>query len=110
MPGARSTSCSSRWAALVVVYGVSSEQDTTFNARTLFLKGAATIYGLLVFEEYDSGRIGAKDLERLMALVRDGKLHSPIALRRPWTELLATMHELEQREYPGKAVMVVTSP
>ncbi len=90
---------------VVVVYGNSSEQDTTFNARTLFLKGAASIYGLLVFEEYDSGRIGAHDLERLMTLVRDGKLHSPISLRRPWTELPATMRELEQREYPGKAVL-----
>jgi len=95
---------------IVVVYGVSSEQDTTFNARTLFLKGAATIYGLLVFEEFDSGRVGARDLEHLMALVRDGKLHSPISLSRPWTELSATMRELEQREYPGKAVMAVTSP
>jgi NADPH2:quinone reductase len=91
----------------VVVYGVSSELDTTFNARTLFLKGAATIYGLLVFEEFDSGRVGARDLEHLMALVRDGKLHSPISLSRPWTELSATMRELEQREYPGKAVLEI---
>ena len=92
---------------IVVVFGNSSEQDTTFNARTLFGKGAATIYGLLVFEEYDSGRIGARDLERLMALARDGKLHSPISLRRPWKELPATIRELEKREYPGKAVLEV---
>jgi NADPH:quinone reductase-like Zn-dependent oxidoreductase len=94
---------------IVVVFGNSSEQDTTFNARAFFLKGAATIYGLLVFEEYDSGRIGARDLERLMTLVRDGKLHSPISLRRPWTDLPATMRELEMREYPGKAVLEVSS-
>jgi NADPH:quinone reductase-like Zn-dependent oxidoreductase len=92
---------------VVVVYGVSSEQDTTFNSRTLFLKGAATIYGLLVFEEYDSGRIGAQDLEGLMSLVRDGKLRSPISLRRPWTELPATVRELEHREYAGKAVLEI---
>lgn len=92
---------------VVAVFGNSSEQDATLNARTLFNKGAATIYGLLVFEEYDSGRIGAHDLERLMTLVRDGKLHSPISLRRPWTELPATMRELEKREYPGKAVLEV---
>jgi NADPH:quinone reductase-like Zn-dependent oxidoreductase len=92
---------------VVVVFGNSSEQETTFNARTLFLKGAATIYGLLVFEEYDSGRLGSRDLERLLSLIRDGKLHSPISLRRPWTELPATMLELERREYPGKAVLEV---
>ncbi len=92
---------------VVAVFGNSSEQDTTFNARTLFAKGAATIYGLLVFEEYDSGRLGARDLERLMALIEGGKLHAPISLRRPWTELPGTMRELAQREYPGKAVLEV---
>jgi NADPH:quinone reductase-like Zn-dependent oxidoreductase len=92
---------------IVVTFGNSSEQETCFIARTLFGKGAATLYGLLVFEEYDSGRIGARDLERLMALVRDGKLHSPISLRRPWTELPATIRELDKREYPGKAVLEV---
>jgi NADPH2:quinone reductase len=90
---------------VVVTIGNSSEQDTTFNARTLYAKGAARIYGLLIFEETASGRVGARDLERLMALVRDGRLHSPISLRRSWTELPDTMRDLEFREYPGKAVL-----
>jgi NADPH:quinone reductase-like Zn-dependent oxidoreductase len=38
-------------AGVIVTIGNSSEQKTTFNARTLFAKGAARIYGLLVFEE-----------------------------------------------------------
>jgi NADPH:quinone reductase len=92
---------------VVVSIGNSSEQDTTFNARTLYLKGAAGLYGLLVFEEAASGRIGAEDLERLMELVRDGKLHAPISLRRSWAELPATLRELERRDYPGKAVLLV---
>lgn len=92
---------------VVVTIGNSSEQDTTFNARTLFLKGAAGLYGLLVFEEAASGRVGAEDLERLMDLVRDGKLHAPISLRRSWAELPATLRELERRDYPGKAVLLV---
>lgn len=92
---------------VVVTIGNSSEQDTTFNARTLFLKGAAGLYGLLVFEEAASGRVGAGDLERLMELVRDGKLHAPISLRRSWAELPATLRELERRDYPGKAVLLV---
>ena len=68
---------------------------------------SAVVDYLTTLPYVDSGRIGARDLERLMTLVRDGKLRSPIALRRPWTELLATMRELGQREYPGKAVMIV---
>jgi NADPH:quinone reductase len=93
---------------VVVTIGNSSEQDTTFNARTLYGKGAARIYGLIVFEEVQSGRIGARDLEGLMQLVRDGGLQAPISLRRNWTELPVTLLELEQREYPGKAVLRVS--
>lgn len=90
---------------VVVTIGNSSEQDTTFNARTLYGKGAARIYGLIVFEEVRSGRVGARDLEGLMQLVLEGKLQAPISLRRSWTELPMTLLELEQREYPGKAVL-----
>lgn len=92
---------------VVISIGNSSEQDTTFNARTLYGKGAAGLYGLLVFEEVASGRVGAEDLERLMGLVRDDKLHAPISLRRSWAELPATLRELERRDYPGKAVLQV---
>jgi NADPH:quinone reductase len=92
---------------IVVTIGNSSEQDTTFNARTLYGKGAARIYGLLVFEEVQSGRIGARELEGLMQLLREGSLLAPISLRRNWTELPLTLLELEQREYPGKAVLRV---
>lgn len=92
---------------LVVTIGNSSEQDTTFNARTLFAKGAARIYGLIVFEEVASGRVDARELEALMQRVRDGRLHAPISLRREWTQLPATLRELEQGEFPGKAVLRV---
>ena len=92
---------------VVVTIGNSSEQDTPFNARTLYSKGAAGIYGLVVFEEISSGRVGAAELEGLMRLVLEGKLHAPISLRRPWTGLPETLEELERREYPGKAVLTV---
>ena len=92
---------------VVVSIGNSSEEETVFNARSLYSKGAAKIYGLLIFEEVRSGRVGAADLEKLMTLVRDGKLRSPISFCRSWTELPATVRELEQREYAGKAVLRV---
>jgi NADPH2:quinone reductase len=92
---------------VVVAIGNSSEQDTTFNVRTLYAKGAAGIYGLIIFEEVASGRVGAEDLERLLALVRDGSLEVSISLRRSWRELPATLAELERRNYAGKAVLTV---
>jgi NADPH:quinone reductase-like Zn-dependent oxidoreductase len=92
---------------VVVTIGNSSEQNTTFNARTLYAKGAARLYGLIVFEEVASGRVGARELERLMQLVRQGSLHVPIAFRRDWSELPAALRELEHREFPGKAVLTL---
>jgi NADPH:quinone reductase-like Zn-dependent oxidoreductase len=92
---------------VVVTIGNSSEENTTFDARTLYAKGGASIYGLLIFEEMESRRIVAADLERLMQMVAAGKLHSPISTRRSWRELPAVLTELEQRSYPGKAVLTV---
>jgi NADPH:quinone reductase-like Zn-dependent oxidoreductase len=92
---------------LIVTIGNSSEQETTFNVRTLYAKGAVRIYGLLIFEEMDSRRVGAADLERLLALVADGKLRAPVELRRNWRELPLVLEELESRHYSGKAVLEV---
>ncbi|HEX6086799.1 MAG TPA: zinc-binding dehydrogenase [Thermoanaerobaculia bacterium] len=92
---------------VVVTIGNSSEEETTFNARTLYAKGGARVYGLLIFEELESRRVRASDLERLLALVQNGRLHAPIELRRPWTELPAVIEEMEQRSFAGKAVLTV---
>lgn len=92
---------------VVVSIGNSSEEETTFNARTLYAKGGASLYGLLIFEELASGRVTAADLERLLRLVAGGKLHVPVEVRRSWTELPAVLRELEERAYSGKAVLTV---
>jgi len=89
----------------VVTIGNSSEQDTTFNARTLYAKGGASIYGLLIFEEVDSQRVGARELERLLAMVANGTLIAPIDVRRTWTELPSVLTDLERSAYSGKAVL-----
>jgi NADPH:quinone reductase-like Zn-dependent oxidoreductase len=93
---------------VIVTIGNSSEQDTTFNARTLYGKGAARIYGLLIFEEMESRRVGAAELERLLDFVAEGRLRAPVELRRSWQELPLVLDELESRQYSGKAVLRVT--
>lgn len=93
---------------VVVTIGNSSEQEATVNPRALYAKGAASIYGLLIFEEVESGRIGARELEGLMALIAEGQLTSPISVRGHWTDLTATLEALEHRTYSGKAVLTVS--
>ena len=90
---------------VVVSIGNSSEEATTLDARALYSKGGARIYGLLIFEELESRRIQARELEPVMALIRDGRVRAPIAVRRSWTELPAAMRQLELRAYTGKAVL-----
>ncbi|MGA7615083.1 MAG: zinc-binding dehydrogenase, partial [Thermoanaerobaculia bacterium] len=92
---------------VVVTIGNSSEEETVFNPRTLYAKGAATIYGLIVFEELDSRRIGAHDLRRLLDFVAAGRLQPKIERRRDWTDLPSLLAELENRSFSGKAVLTI---
>lgn len=91
----------------VVAIGNSSEDETTFNARTLYAKGGAWIYGLLIFEEVDSRRVDGRDLERVLSLVESGRLQAPIEVQKSWTELPTVLEELERRTYSGKAVLTL---
>lgn len=91
----------------VVSIGNSSEEETTLNARTLYAKGGAWIYGLLIFEEVESRRVGGRELERVLGLVDSGRLQVPIEVQRSWTDLPTVLEELEQRSYSGKAVLHV---
>lgn len=93
---------------VVVTIGNSSERDTTFNARSLYAKGGASVYGLLIFEEMESRRVGARDLERLLGLVAAGRIRPSIEVRRPWSELDAVLRDFEERKFGGKAVLVVS--
>jgi NADPH2:quinone reductase len=93
---------------VVVTIGNSSEQETTFNARTLYAKGGARIYGLLIFKEAASRRVGAADLERLLRLLRDGNLRAPVEVRRDWTDLPTVLEDFEHRSYSGKAVLTLS--
>ncbi|HSP14555.1 MAG TPA: zinc-binding dehydrogenase [Thermoanaerobaculia bacterium] len=94
---------------VIVTIGNSSEEETTFNARTLYAKGGATIYGLLIFEEVGSRRVRADHLERLFALVEAGKLTPPIQVRKSWMELPSVLAGLERGAYAGKAVLTFDS-
>jgi NADPH:quinone reductase-like Zn-dependent oxidoreductase len=90
---------------VVVTIGNSAEEETTFNARTLYGKGAARIYGLLIFEEIASRRVGGRELGYLLELVRRGRLRPAIEVRRRWDELPKVLEQLEKRAFAGKAVL-----
>lgn len=92
---------------VIVTIGNSSEQPASFNPRSLYRKGGASIYGLLVFEEVANRRVGTRELDFLFELVRAGALTPVIEVERSWTELDRTLADLEQRRFKGKAVLRV---
>jgi NADPH2:quinone reductase len=91
----------------IVSIGNSAEEETTFNARTLFAKGGASLYGLLIFEEVDSRRIGGRELGHLLELARRKELQPVIGAERDWTRLETTLNDLAERKFDGKAVLHV---
>lgn len=90
---------------VIVTIGNSSEEDSPFNARTLFRKSGATIHGLLIFSEVEQRRVGARELEHLLELIRTGALDPGIVEARSWREHEEVLRRLETREIKGKAVL-----
>lgn len=92
---------------VIVSIGNSSEEETTFNVRTLYRKSGAMIYALLIFDEVDQRRVGSRELGHLLELVRSGALRPGVEVERSWRELDKTLADLEHRRFAGKAVLNV---
>jgi NADPH:quinone reductase len=89
-----------------VTFGVSAGAEITFDARTFFVGGRATLYGLYLFQELglEPASVG---LRRLANLVAAGQLTPHISVERPWKEIGQVAQDLIDRRFPGKAVLVV---
>ena len=89
-----------------VTFGVSAGAEITFDARTFFVGGRATLYGLYLFQELglEPASVG---LRRLANLVAAGQLTPHISVERPWKEIGQVAQDLIERRFPGKAVLVV---
>jgi NADPH2:quinone reductase len=89
-----------------VTFGVSAAAEVTFDARTFFVGGRATLYGFYLFQELglEPASIG---LRRLADLVSAGQLTPHISVERPWKEIGQVAQDLMDRRFPGKAVLAV---
>jgi NADPH:quinone reductase len=92
---------------ICVSFGVSAAPETTFDARSFYLTGGASLYGFILFHEVLSRPAGA-GLARLLKLVAEGILQPHIELEAPWTEIGDIAARLIDRDYAGKAVLHVS--
>ena len=89
-----------------VTLGVSASTEVTFDARTFFVSGRATLYGFYLFTELGS-EPASVGLRRLADLVAAGQLAPHISLERPWAEIGQVAQDLMARRFPGKAVLTL---
>ena len=101
--GAALEMCSTR--GLVVSYGCSSGETTTFDVRPFFRRGGARLYGLILFEELTHHGTGDRDLGHLLTELHEGRLDPGIDLELPWAEASTACTALLERRVRGKAVL-----
>jgi NADPH2:quinone reductase len=92
---------------VVVTLGNSSNAPTTFDPRTFYRRGAATMRGLFVVWELLEERIGAAQLAALVERVERGALRADIQLVTPWEEAASAVEALLERLIAGKAVLTL---
>ena len=93
----------------VVSFGNSSNEPTTFDARSFYRRGGPSLRGFFVTHELLEGRIGTAELARLVEMVSSGRLRTEIDLLVPWTEAASAVDALLERRVRGKAVLAVGS-
>ncbi len=91
---------------ICVSFGVSADAEATFDVRSFYLTGGATLYGFILFHEV-LARPASEGLGRLSRLVAEGALRPHIELEAPWEEIGDVAGRLVERDYAGKAVLHV---
>jgi NADPH2:quinone reductase len=92
---------------VIVSFGNTSGQPTTFDVFGFYPKDGARLYALRVWEELDRHRSGARDLRLLADGLAAGWLDPQIAVTASWREPQPVLAALVNREINGKAVLVV---
>lgn len=91
---------------MAVSYGRTIGPTITFDLGQFFGKGGLCLYGFILFHEVKRTPAGV-GLARLAALIAANRLHPYIAVETSWTAIGEVAQQLLDREYPGKAVLLV---
>jgi NADPH:quinone reductase len=91
---------------VVVTFGNSSREPTTFNVFDFYGRGGASLYGLFLFDELARrGNSGARDLAVLANLAAAEELSPQISITSPFREPWPALRALIDRDLVGKAVL-----
>lgn len=89
-----------------VMFGATAGANVTFNASKFYGKGGLNLFGFILFHELKHQPAGV-GLARLVKLVANGALIPHIALEAPWSEIARVAQQLTDRQFLGKAVLII---
>ena len=89
--------------------GVSAGSAVTIDAATFFLTGRASLYGLILFDEFKPGETASHGLTILGELLAEGKIKPLISVEEDWSKVAEVAEGLNSRKFAGKAVLIVSS-
>ena len=90
---------------VVSIYGGSASPQVTLNSvYDLARAGRASLYGLVLFNEF-TREPASGGLARLAQLVSSGGLQPPITVEEPWSKIASVAQDLFDRKIGGKAVL-----
>ncbi|WNS46871.1 zinc-binding dehydrogenase [Paenibacillus sp. MMS20-IR301] len=89
-----------------VAVGFSSSNTAMIDMMNLVTSGGRTLYSFFLGEEL-SRQSATDDLSLLVRLVTDGLLIPRIGVEASWTEINTVAHNLMERKFSGKAVLLI---
>jgi NADPH:quinone reductase len=89
-----------------ILYGVSAGQETNLAVRDLMLTGDGRIEGFYLYRETEI-ESATKGLDRLLALLADGRLTTHVPVTGNWETIGETAAQLIGRDFAGKAVLTI---
>lgn len=92
---------------VLVTYGRSAMTPGSVDPSWFGGHSGARMIGLLVFTEVDARRLGTQQLERMLALLTDGRLNPQISVEGSWHDPMPLIDALKRRSVAGKAVLLV---
>jgi NADPH:quinone reductase len=92
---------------IVISFGNSSGEETSFNVSPFYNLPGASLRGLRVWPEIDRHQSGPADLRLLGQLVAAGELDPQVTLTGSWREPGPAIRALLERRVRGKAVLTI---
>jgi NADPH:quinone reductase len=91
---------------LFITYAAPAGPEITFNSRVLSQASGVALTGFFIFRELPA-EPASQGLADLANLVAEGRLHPRVEVEAPWGEVAQVARRLIDRQFPGKAVLLV---